>query len=49
MLRFFRTYFRYSIGEILLLVIGNTCPVRDYLPVETMTPTANHCAVRYNI
>ena len=38
-----------KIREILPVVIGINCPVRDCLSVETMTPTANHCAVRYNI
>ena len=44
-----RKYLLYAIGEILLVVIVKICPVRDYLSVETITPTLNHCAVRYNI
>jgi hypothetical protein len=44
-----RKYLIYAIGEILLVVIGEPCPVMDYLSVETITPTLNHCAVRYNI
>jgi hypothetical protein len=41
-----RKYLLYAIGEILLVVIGKLCPVRDYLSVETITPTATHRAVR---
>ena len=44
-----RKYIFYAIGEILLVVEGDKCPVRDYLSVETKTPTDNHCAIRYNI
>jgi hypothetical protein len=44
-----RKYLLYAIGEILLVVIGKLCPVRDYLSVETITPTASHRAVRYGI
>jgi hypothetical protein len=44
-----RKYLLYAIGEILLVVIGKLCPVRDYLSVETITPTATHRAVRYGI
>jgi len=48
MLKFFRTIRKklYAIGEIMLVVIGEPCPVMDYLSVETITPTLNHCAVR---
>jgi hypothetical protein len=34
-------YLLCAIGEIMLVVIGNTCPVRDYLSVETMRSTTN--------
>lgn len=44
-----RKYLLYAKGEILLVVIGNTCPVRDYLSVEIKRPNTNPCAVRYNI
>ena len=44
-----RKYLLYAIGEILLVVIRNNCPVRDCLSVEIKMPIANHCAVRYNI
>jgi len=36
-----RKYLLYAIGEILLVVIGIFCPVRDYLLVETMRSTNN--------
>ena len=36
-----RKYLIYAIGEILLVVIGKLCPVRDYLSVETMRSTTN--------
>ncbi|MGF1671490.1 MAG: hypothetical protein ACFCU6_13655 [Balneolaceae bacterium] len=44
-----RKYTLYAIGEILLVVIGNNCPVRDYLSVEKSRKTTTLCAVRYNI
>lgn len=44
-----RSYLLYAMGEILLVVIGNTCPVRDYLSVETMDGPNDHRAVRYGI
>lgn len=44
-----RTYFFYAIGEIFLVVIRNTCPIRDYLSVEIKRRNTNPCAVRYNL
>jgi len=44
-----RKYLLYAIGEILLVVIRDNCPVRDYLLVEIKMPTTIPCAVRYNI
>jgi len=42
-------YLLYAIGEILLVVIGKPCPVRDYLSVEIKRPTLAARAVRYDI
>jgi hypothetical protein len=44
-----RTYILYAIGEILLVVIVNNCPVRDCLSVAIKIPITIPCAVRYNI
>ena len=44
-----RKYLLYAIGEILLVVIGKPCSIRDYLWVEINRPNTNPCAVRYNI
>ncbi len=44
-----RKYLFYAIGEILLVVIENMCPVRDYLSVETMESPNALRAVRYGI
>ena len=44
-----RKYLLYAVGEILLVVMRNNCPVRDYLSVETNKTTTTSCAVRYNI
>ena len=44
-----RKYLLYAIGEILLVVMMNNCPVRDYLSVETSRTTTTLCAVRYSI
>jgi len=44
-----RKYLLYAIGEILLVVIGKPCPVRDNIWVETMYSPHAHRAVRYGI
>ena len=44
-----RKYLLYAIGEILLVVIGKPCPVRDNIWVETMESPKTHSAVRYGI
>ena len=44
-----RKYLLYAIGKILLVVIGNNCPVRDYLSVELMNAPQGIRAVRYEI
>jgi len=44
-----RTYLFYAIGEILLVVIGIFCPVRDYISVEIKRAKTNHRAVRSKI
>ncbi len=46
-----RKYLIYTIGEILLVVIGilQNCPVRDSPSVEINRTTTTFCAVRYNI
>jgi hypothetical protein len=41
-----RKYLLYAIGEILLVVIGKPCPVRDNIWVETMYSPHAHRAVR---
>jgi hypothetical protein len=42
-------YLLYAIGEILVMVIGKPCPVRDNIWVETMESPKTHRAVRYGI
>jgi len=44
-----RKYLFYAIGEILLVVIGIFCPVRDYISVEIKRAKMNHCAFRSKI
>jgi|GEM_PF-2026349 len=44
-----RKYLLYAVGEILLVVMRNNCPVRDYLLVEIKRPTTTPCAARYNL
>ena len=41
----FSKYLLYAIGEILLVVIGKPCPVRDYISVETIDGPYVHRAV----
>lgn len=44
-------YFKYAIGEIVLVVINKTdsCPVRDNLSVARIKTKSNLRAVRYEI
>lgn len=44
-----RKYLLYAVGEILPVVIGKPCPVRNNIWVEVNRPNTNPCAVRYNI
>lgn len=41
-----RKYLLYAIGEFLLMVVGHTCPVRDYIRVYTMDSPNAYRAVR---
>jgi len=43
------SYFKYAIGEILLVVIVNSSPFRDSIWVEEISKSSIHRAFRYGI